>query len=253
MKTKITLTALLLVLTHFLFASAWEEDGKFKRIYIGLSVTPNVTYRYLKQGVVPAGLSSSEVQDVITSRNKYEYPGVGIGGAVKLGVRLTHFLSIESGVQVTYQWYRYSSVISAYPPGWTPMPIPTDSFVSKEKNKYVYFNIPLALNFTVGKHRVKGIISLGTTFDFLLRQNINYTYTYNNGTTSSTRTVSQYDNFKTFNLSPFLGIGIDCYLSKALVLRIMPIAQIQAFQNINTPITEYLYNAGINVSLLLGF
>jgi hypothetical protein len=253
MKAKLTLLAFSFLFVHLLLASAWEEDGKFKRLYIGISASGNVTYRYLRSGIVPAGSSSSQVQDVIGTRNKYEYPGFGGAGGLKVGVRLTHWLAIESGALVTYQWYQFKTNLATSGLVYTPTPAPTDSFVSKEKNKYVYFNIPLALNFTMGKHRVKGIISAGTTFDFLLSQRISYVYTYNTGATHAGVINNNYNNFKTFNLSPFLGIGIDCYLSRAVVLRIMPYAQMQAFKNIDQPVTEYLYSGGLNVSLLLGF
>lgn len=254
MKTKLLLLLLTVLSAHVLFASAWDDEGKFKRVYFGLGITPNVTYRYLHQNFVPAGDNSSQVQDLITSRNKYEYPGVGVGGGLKVGIRLTHWLAIESGALFNYQWYRYSNNSPAMFPGWTPSSsLPTDSFLSRDLERYLYFNIPLALNFTAGKHRVKGIFSLGTTFDFLIRHTMHYTYTYNNGTQSSGVVRDTYNDFSSFNLSPFLGIGMDCYITHALVLRIMPIAQMQAFKNINTPITEYLYYGGINVSLLLGF
>jgi hypothetical protein len=32
----------------------------------------------------------------------------------------------------------------------------------------------------------------------------------------------------------------------------MPQAEIQGLKNINTPVTEYLWNAGLNVSFLFG-
>ncbi len=211
------------------------------------------TYRFLHNNFVPAGSSSSQVQDVITTRNKYEYPGYGGAGGLKIGIRLTHWLAIESGALVTYQWYEFKTTQPTPGLTYTPSSTPTDSFISKEVNKYVYFNIPLALNFTMGKHRVKGIISLGTTFDFLVSQKISYVYTYNTGGTRAGVINDHYNNFNTFNLSPFLGVGIDCYLTKAVVLRIMPYGQIQALKNIDEPVSEYLYSGGINVSLLLGF
>ncbi|MDB5282211.1 MAG: hypothetical protein JWO06_1286, partial [Bacteroidota bacterium] len=117
---------------------------------------------------------------------------------------------------------------------------------------YHYMNVPISLNFTLGKKKVRGIISVGASLNFLLKKKISYNYSYSDGRSISGTTVDRYD-FNKFNVSPFLGIGADFYLTKALVLRLMPIAQMQALKNINTPITEYLWYAGLNVSLQLGF
>jgi hypothetical protein len=127
-----------------------------------------------------------------------------------------------------------------------------DSFKTSDKETYHYMTIPLGLRFTIGNKKVRAIICPGVDFDFLLKKQADYTYTFIDGTSVSNSQVQQYDNFKKFNLAPYLGIGFDGYVSEKSFIRVMPVAQIQAFKNINTPVTEYLWNLGLTVGFYFG-
>ncbi len=252
MKTKILLPILVLVAS-----SLFAADGVFfNRLYFGPSVTANVTYRYLNKNFVPSGSSESEIKGVIDAENKHSYPEVGVTTGLKVGVNITHCFAIESGLQYSWIHYRYYSGQYSYVNQvWTGSGFTaTDSFKSNVHNVYHYITIPVALNFTAGKKKVRGIFSFGTNFDFLIKKRIAYTQTYADGHKVSSSSVDSHSaDFRKFNLSPFIGMGIDCYLGKTFVLRVMPVAQMQALKNVNAPITEYLWNVGLNVSLLVGF
>jgi hypothetical protein len=249
MKTKLPLVALFLAVAAFLRGS---DSFTFNRLYIGIGITPDVSYRYLNKNFVPSGNSEAQVQGIISDRNSHDFPEVGVMGGVKIGVYLTHWLAIESGLQYNMQRFRYSSNTFYAAPYAVNSPL-ADSFTTVDRNTYHYLDIPLALNFSIGKKKVRGIISAGVNFDFLLRKGIYYTYTYADGRVVSGREVDNYNSFNTFNLSPFLGIGADFYCTKSFIIRIMPQAQMQALKNINAPVTEYLWNAGLNVSFMIGF
>jgi hypothetical protein len=226
----------------------------FNRIYIGGSVTADATYRYLNKNFVPSGATESQVRGVIEYSNKHSFPEVGVIGGIKLGVNITHFFAIESGLQYSWMRYRYESDQFYTLPVYSGSVFnPADSFKTTNHNTYHYIDIPVALNFSIGKKKVRGIISLGADLGFLIKKKIAYTYTYADGRSVSDEQTTYYNNYRTFNVSPFLGIGMDCHLGKTFVLRLMPIAQIQALKNINTPVSEYLWNAGLNVSFLFGF
>ena len=245
---------LLLVVTAY---SAFSADGdakpRFRRVYIGFSATPEATYRWLHHNFVPAGNSETGVQGTADYGNKHTFPEVGVNVAARVGVNLTHWLAIESGVGYSLIRYRYKSDVGYSSDVYDGAPYSANTnFATTDKENYHYMTIPLGLRLSMGHRAVRFIIAPGVDFDFLLKRQAFYTYTYADGTSTTNSTTQYGNNFKTFNLSPYLGLGIDCYLSPAAVLRIMPVAQIQAFKNINTPVTEYLWNFGLNVSFLFG-
>jgi hypothetical protein len=234
MKTKYALLIMMLAV----YASAYCSDGDnkdFKRVYIGLSFTPEVSYRYL----VNTANGNTGNNAIIASENKQGQPQFGASADFKLGINLTHWLAVESGVGYMFAQYRYqtTNIIGFY----------------RQREAYSYMDIPLGLRFSMGHRKVRGIIAPGVDFDFLVKQKqVATQYDGTGQVVNSTTTIDQTKNFNTFNLSPYLGIGIDCYASPSAVIRIMPIAQIQALKNINQPITEYLWNAGLNVAFLFG-
>ena len=255
MKTKFALLILLSVVAIQAFSADNNENSekpRFKRIYIGFSVTPDVSYRYLHGNFEPSGVSQADVQGAVSYGNSHSIPEFGINASFKLGINLTHWLAIESGVGYSLIRYRYNSNRYSSPTGFTGNIInQADTFNTTDIETYQYMTVPLGLRLSIGHRKVRAIIAAGADFDFLIRQTAVYTHAYANGVTINGTDVAT-SNFNTFNLSPYLGVGIDCYFSPTFVLRIMPQAEIQGLKNINTPVTEYLWNAGLNVSFLFG-
>jgi len=255
MKTKFALLLTFMAITSLAFSSDKKDKDErpFKRVYIGLSITPDVSYRYLHGNFVTAGTSQSNIQGTIDYSNSHSVPEFGINAAFKVGINLTRWLAIESGVGYSLIRYRYNSN-QFYSPNIFNGIInnPADSFQTTDKETYQYMTIPIGLRFSMGHKKVRGIIAAGASLDFLVKQTAVYSYAYADGTTVSGTKVDAPNNFNTFNVSPYLGVGIDCYLSPVFFLRIMPQAEIQGLKNINTPVTEYLWNAGLNVSFLFG-
>lgn len=253
-----TITTLLIVLLFAGELSAKKNnsntDDSYKRVYIALSFTPTATYRYLNKNIVPGGTNNGDIQNVIDNTNSISHPQIGCHIGLKLGVNIKRWFAIETGVQYSFLQYRYSSNHVYSHTIWNGSNfIPADSFQINGTSTYHYFNIPLAITFTAGKKFVRGVFTLGTDFDFLMRHQTYWTETYPDGSVLSNKITSDTHNFNTFNISPFLGIGLDLCPGKTIKIRIMPVAQMQALQNINTPITERLWNVGLNVSVLFGF
>jgi outer membrane protein with beta-barrel domain len=250
MKTKYSILLILLATFHSAFSS---DDKPFKRVYIGISATPEITYRWLHSNFVPAGNSQAGVQGTADYGNKHTIPEFGVNVAAKVGINLTHWLAIESGIGYSLIRYRYHSDEYYAPNVYLGTSyVPNDNFNTTDEESYHYMTVPVGLRFSMGHRAVRGIIAAGVDFDFLLKREANYTYAYADGSIVTGQVIQQPNNFNTFNLSPYLGIGMDCYLSPAVVLRIMPQAQMQSFKNINTPVTQYLWNMGLNVSFLFG-
>ncbi len=243
---------LLCFLALTLYSSVYSSDGSekpFKRVYIGVAFTPEASYRYL----AATGGSSSLYQSLIQVENKQASPDFGVGASAKVGINITHLLAIESGIGYTLARYRpVTNQPLTYGSSWNGSSYSASDSSLTEKEIYHYVTIPIGLRFSFGHKRVRGIIVTGADLDFLLKQTQVISITGTNPHTESNTPTDQTKTFNTFNLSPFLGTGIDCYLSPAAVLRIMPVAQIQSLKNINTPISEYLWNVGLNVSFFFG-
>jgi len=238
----------LLFITAVGYSMGYCGDGgakPFRRVYVGLSFTPEVSYRYLVNNYVPSTGSSSSNQTAISNSNKYASPEFGASATFKVGINLARWLAVESGVG--YSLFQYKE---NYPAPFQTYPAPTVTAYNQFKETYHYMAVPLGLRFSIGHRKVRGIITGGTDFDFLIKQKEVATANYVSPEVTSVTVNTK--NFHTFNLSPYFGVGVDCYATPGFVIRLMPVAQMQALKNINQPVSEYLWNVGFNVSFLFG-
>jgi len=251
MKTKYIILLLLLGLCSFAYCGDGKGDKEFRRVYIGFSATPTASFRYL-HGNPEALNGSTSSETLIGANNTNSIPEIGANLSFKLGINLTHWLSVESGIGYSLLRYRFNSN-QYFPAAYINSINPADSFKMSVNEEYHYMTVPLGLRFSMGHKKVRGIITAGVDFDFLVRQIANSTNTYANGDVQTTSQTVQTRDFNTFNVSPYLGLGMDCYLPHAVVIRLIPVAQIQALKAINTQTQEeYLVNVGFNISLLFG-
>lgn len=248
MKNKILLLCFTLMLTNVLYAAENTEVESYKRLYIGASFTMNVAYRHL-------AAQSSLAQTTLDMRNKYEKPQWGFQAGPRLGVRATRWLSIETGVDYWRHRYSFRRDGLQFGSQWNGS-IYYDStsqgYSVKSIEDYHYLNVPVALNFSLGKRKLKGIISTGVNLSFLITKKTTYRLILNNDVLES-NTVTDNGPYASFNVSPFLGVGVEWHLGKVLFLRLMPVAQMQAMKNVDAPLTEYLWSVGMNASLYFGF
>ena len=70
---------------------------------------------------------------------------------------------------------------------------------------------------------------------------------YSNGKTSKTSQTSTY-NYNKINVSPTISLGVDYIINSMSNLRIEPTFRYGLLKTIDKPITEYLWNTGINIS-----
>jgi hypothetical protein len=198
-------------------------------------------------------LSAAE-QNKLNWRNDREDPEVGVQAGGRFGIHAARCFAIETGID--YNLHRYSGEIKSLTIGTPWDGIPYDSALAGARvrvmEKYHYFNIPLALNFILGKRKLKGIISMGANFNWLIKKAERVSWYVNQDMVQS-HSTNQTSSFAQFNITPFIGLGVEWHIGKSLFLRLMPIAQMQAMKNINQPITEYLWSAGVNASVNFGF
>lgn len=258
MKKKATFFFCAILISCLVYANDTTAVKQLHRFYAGVSFTPGVSYRYLRNNFFPTetpptGFTTEQEQkNLIDSRNKREKISFGFDVGLKVGIRVTKFLSIETGANYSKRGYNEKFDNILFGSQWNGNGYDTsENYFVKLDYTYHYINIPIALTFNFGKKKLCGIVNVGTGFDFLIRKT--NTSRSNVPGFSSQRTTEDKTGFNRFNLSPFLGIGIEYRVLHFMVLRIMPVAQMQALKNIDTPITEHLWSVGINTSLLFGF
>lgn len=250
------LFALLLISTSVVAQEKAAATPSFKRMYVGISTTQGVGYRLLSRNPkVGAADGLENVRDyIISSRNEQEKPGYAANAGIRIGVNVTKFFAVETGIEYArraYSW-KMENLIFGYQWDGTQY-VPGNNTTAKFNSSYHYIDIPLSFNFSIGKKKVRTAINTGTYFDLLVNRSTRSKYSETSFNLSGS-TSNETHRFTKFNVSPFLGIGIDYQINNLMSLRVMPIAQFQVLQNIEgAPISERLYSGGIHVALNFGF
>lgn len=230
------LTLLLLVSTIGILRAQTETSEKFnKTLYVGASANFGV---------------SNTTGYIGTS---YAIPYFAYTNGFILGTKLTSLLSLETGIRYTQ---KQSSTKSFTPYYYEKGFCSTWDAPYTVTGTYKYLDIPLMLNLTFGKKKMQGIVSAGTDLNILLERKI--LHLLSPADNSPTEEYKDYQSAAKFNLSPTLGIGISYQFSSLLCLRVMPVAQIQALNNLKKdryhPLgSERIWSVGISSSITFGF
>jgi len=223
--------------------SAFAKDSTsvdFKRFALGIHVSPDYCYRTLKV------ISPNDVTLSISNvRNKNEIPTLGYTAGANLSYFIKKQFAISLGVNYSRKGYINESVYLTDQNGNI---IGNGYF----KYNYNYIEFPLKANFIFGKKKVRFLVGIAATSSFLLYQQTNSTYEYNDGTKVISKGKPNYI-YNPFNLFLTGSLGADIQLGEKMGLKIEPAYSYGLFQTINAPITEYLWNAGLNIGCYIGF
>lgn len=235
-----------------LLASNPDEAKTFKRVELSYSFSPMVTYRILKENYFgPDSMDAVIQQEILDRRNQKEKIEFGFSTGLRVKVNVVKFFAVESGIEYYLHRYIYKGDL-VYLTGFNGSVIDTlGTYKANYLYNYHYLKIPVAATFTVGKEKFKAIFSLGTGMDVFLRMTQTTTSVFNG--TKNVRTDAGKEPFVKFNLTPFAAIGFEYEINDKMKIRAMPFAQIQALKNTDSPITEHLWCAGINLSFSYGW
>ena len=158
------LTLFLLTLTAF---SSYGQDktketptADFKRVQIGINVSPDVCFRTLKNN---DGSWSSDL--VVDQRNKMETVKVGYTAGLNVCFNIKKFVGLETGIQYSNKGYqtKKQDLIFGQPDPSLP-----------KQSKFVYdfhcIDIPVKANFTIGKKKVRFFTSVGVTTNIFIKE-----------------------------------------------------------------------------------
>lgn len=228
---KITLTFLTLCF------SCYSKDSTkldFTRFTLGIHVSPDYCYRTVK-----AVTASSVTLNVVEARNKNEIPMLGYTAGADFSYFIKKQFAISLGVNFSRKGYINESLYLTDQNGNI---IGNGYF----KYNYNYIELPLKVNFILGKKKVRFLLGAAATSSFLLYQQTNSKYEYNDGTKVISKGKPNYI-YNPFNLFLTGSIGADISLGKKMGIKIEPKYSYGLFHTIDAPITEYLWNAGLNI------
>lgn len=222
---------LFLVLVIPIFSTAQNEGRKWS---FGVNFSTDYNYRKLHK-------NDSRIADwYIDYKNEHEFPKIGYTTGINIQYHFNNKFSLTSGVRYSEkmygtQNYTYNIVDSSNN---------LMSYPASLKYSFKYLDVPIEFRHFIGSKRLKLFYGIGLNLNLLLESKYESRFDYfnyykNEITTKDSRRI---------NLTPTLAIGVKYEFQSNLSVLLEPIVRYQLLTNSNQPITERLYNIGLNLS-----
>ncbi|TND08370.1 MAG: hypothetical protein FD123_2166 [Bacteroidetes bacterium] len=224
-----------------------KAPAAFKRLLTGANISADYCYRILGNN---DGSSSSAM--IMDTRNSFERPKLGYTGGVNLCYNFSGHFGIETGVQYSNKGYRsyFDFPDTITDPRlilmYTAYAGPTPAKVTVTYN-HVYLDVPVRIIFSCGEKNIRFVSSIGATTNILLQATQKSVAEYENGDIER-NTQDLQDDYKMLNISPTISAGVDYRINDKINLRAEPTFRYGLLKIIDTPITGYLWNAGLNIT-----
>jgi hypothetical protein len=227
---------LILVTTLVTLTATGQNTNATQKILVGFNFSPDYSFRTLKNN---DGSPSSDL--VIKSRNGYEVAKTGYTTGLHVCFNLSQLTGLETGIQFSNNGYKTKTQDLTYFP-----PSPGSPTKSKTSYAYQYIGIPLKAKFSFGKSKVCFVTGLGFTTSILLAVKQHTRFEYADGRTEK-KTQSATAGFKKVNILPMISVGIDYKLNNKIHMLAEPTCRYGVVKTKDTPVTENLWNAGLNI------
>ena len=228
-------------------ATSSNNDGELKRMEIGVHISPDYANRILKKN------GESLTSDwIIDGRNERETAKLGLTAGFTFNYHVTKSISIGTGVSYGNKGYQTKKNELTF----GQMLDPRYGFTSSTSNgssspthiRFVYYHhyvgVPLNVNFTAGAGKFKFVSSVGLITEFLTKSTNTAVLFMDDGSISRNKEELNED-YKLINLSPTVSVGVEYALNPNMTLRATPTFRFGVLQIIDTPVTAYLYSAGL--------
>lgn len=214
----------------------------FKRFQFGINISPDACYRTLKNN---DGSSTSDI--IIRVRDDNETFKLGYTAGLNVCYNINGHFGIETGIQYSNKGYRTKNKNLSWGSSSPDLPI---------KSKFIYdfhyIDVPLKLNYTIGKRKVRFLASAGLAANIFLKETQRHVLEKADGKKDRSKTTPSND-YQKLNISPIMGVGIDYRLNNRMNMRLEPMFRYGILKIINDkPITGYLYSGGLNIGLYFG-
>lgn len=250
MKQLTTIAAMVISLAAFSQDNLESKVAtKFKRLLFGVNISPDYCYRTLKNND-----GSSIASILIDLHNKKQEFKIGYTAGLNICYSVSKKWEVELGVQYSNKGYSYKN--SEFTFG--DMIDPRFGFVYTTNNtqaptnvkfiyNHIYLDVPVRAIFSFGEKRIHFVTSVGVEMNILLKATQTSVWGYENGDTKR-ETHDQPYNYKTYNISPTVSVGLDYKISNKINLKAEPTFRYGLLKIIEAPITAYLWNGGLNIT-----
>lgn len=226
--------------------------GDFKKIQIGVNFSPDYCFRTLQNN---DGSASSDMD--VKWRNENETGKLGYTTGINMIFNLNKNIGVGVGIQYSNKGYQikledlnFGSMIDprrGFTGNTSGAAITSAKFIY---NDY-YIDIPLKLNFSFGKKKIRFVTSVGVATNIFITETSTMVLKYSDGTKDRDTQKTSY-NYNKVNVSPLVSAGIDWKFNVRNNLKIEPTVRYGVLKIIDAPVTGYLWNAGLNISYYFG-
>lgn len=206
---------------------------------IGFNFSPDYCYRKLDStGNAYFGYLPNSIQ--MHYMDSIQKPKYGFTAGISVGYDVSPHVGIESGVFYSDKGYQTGWII----PYTDPL---VDYVPARLIYSFYYIDIPFKVDVTLlNKKKFKAYVNAGFVFDFFEKAVV--TSIYNDGANTTTSS-NDYSKYNSLNISVLGGIGVEYKCSDRISLKLEPSFRYGLYRIIETPITAYLWNAGVNIGV----
>lgn len=239
--------ALLICFATISLSAQEPSSAGLRKLQIGVNFSTDYCYR-----TVVNNYDNPDMDWNIKSRNDRETPKFGYTTGVNLTYNLNKTIGFEIGLQFSNKGYQTETFNLTFgdqidsPGGLTNIEDSELPTLAKIIYSYQYLDVPLKANFSFGKRKLRFTTSAGIVTNFFINEITTGVFEYGDGSKKRNSTYGVM-HFNTTNLSPMISVGIDYKISPKLNLKAEPTFRYGVLKISDTPITEYLWNCGVNV------
>ncbi len=213
-----------------------------KKVLIGFSFSPDYSHRRLHNN---DGNAAADL--VIAARNRVETGRIGFTAGLNLLLPLSQTVALETGLSLANKGYRTrnNGLITNFPDPAAPEKL-------RLAHAFRYLDIPVKILFQQGNNNLRFFVGAGAAANIFLSEKIKQTATYAGGNTVRTSSTNT-NGIRSFGVSPMVSMGLAAQAGRTTVIRVEPIFRYSLSAISETPVTAYLWNAGINFTLFKSF
>ena len=220
------------------------QSGAWK--YVGAFISTDLAFRTLSNN---DGSQTSD--DIIESRNEREVCKFGYTAGLTYGFTYNRKLGFETGFQYANMGYQtnrnelvFGDLIDPRRGFGHSASGPNTPTHARLVDHFEYVGIPIALKYWSGTEKWRFSASLGASANYLIKASSTLVLYYENETPERSNQTSPTD-YEKFNITPFVGAGVEYQLNERMSLNVMPTVRYGVLNIIDAPITPKLYNGGL--------
>lgn len=230
--------AVIILMIFSLTLPAQKQDTLRPRKFSwGLTFSPDFCYRILKY--------RSSAQWIEDRRNAAEQPKLGFTFGINMNRLINERINIDAGFLFSDKGEKTRWMDLTWMEG--------GDFPVKSRTifHYQYLDIPLKINYCVLRKKIRLFISAGISSNFFIRQRTVLEMEYEGGRRTKSINNEQ-EVYSDVNFAFIFGFGISYDLTKRITIKLEPVyRQSICPVLVNMPDKEYLYSAGLTMSIYL--